>query len=405
MFKSFRFEIIVYSMMSLLYAIISEASVIGLLYFLWSLFQEVDTNTLDMNSQDMDETVNVIVDSASSVGWQKPDAPLIRKEWFLLFVIMLIVVGIALFIFYFLILTKKFSNYLDEIVTGIEEVSIGNFNQSICVKGEDEFAYIAERLNQMTNDIKILMENERSIEKEKNDLITNVAHDLRTPLTSIIGYLGLAKEEVEEERKEKYIAISYDKSKRLEKLINDLFNFTKVTAGEITLNPIDLDMVKFMKQMVEEFYPSLQDAQLECEFTANTEKAVILGDGDLMARAIGNLMSNAIKYGKDGKIIRVKIVKDAGRANLHITNYGEVIPESDLENIFEKFFRVESSRSVETGGTGLGLAIAKRIILMHGGNIKVSSDVAGTVFEISLKLKEEVLMEKINEQTVSEHLT
>jgi Signal transduction histidine kinase len=304
-----------------------------------------------------------------------------------LYLLLIFLIGIILFIFYFLLLTKSFSDYLGEIITGINDMSMGDFNSRIEIKNDDEFALIAERLNKMSEEIRVLMENERKTEHMKNDLITNVAHDLRTPLTSILGYLELARKEspaLDEDTRRKYIAIAYDKSKRLEKLIEDLFSYTKFYSGEVALSLSEIDMVKLMEQMIEEFYPSFQEAELEYEFTSNDNSAVVMADGDLMARAFANLISNAVKYGCDGKSIRVKLVKSPGNVSISIINYGEVIPEQDLSHIFDRFYRVENSRSRETGGSGLGLGIAKSIIEMHHGTIQVSSGFEGTVFEVVL---------------------
>lgn len=302
-------------------------------------------------------------------------------------VAIMIIIGIILFSFYFLLLTKKFSLYLKEIVWGIDKMAKGDLMTRIHIEDEGEFSIIGDRLNAMADDIRLLMENERKNEKMKNDLITNVAHDLRTPLTSIIGYLDLTIREpsMEEEKREKYIQVAYEKSIRLERLIGDLFNLIKFNSGEIKLNLAPIDLVKLMEQMVDEFYPAFQEAGLSFEFIAECDSAVVNADGDLLARTFSNVIGNAVKYGKDGKSIKIKISQTKREVCVAITNYGEVIPEADLEHVFDRFYRVENSRSLETGGTGLGLAIAKKAVLMHEGSIKASSSLEGTVFEITLK--------------------
>ena len=236
----------------------------------------------------------------------------------------------------------------------------------------------------------VIEDTDYTYEDVKNELITSVAHDLRTPLTSIIGYLYLAltKEELEEEKKKRYIEIAYDKSKRLEKLLEDLFRYTKYSTDEVRIQNQPIDFVKFMEQMMEEFYPNFQDAGLMYEFHTEIDKAYIMADGELLARAVGNLVSNAIKYGKDGKIIKVYIKQCANYVSLSILNYGPLIPQENLAHIFERFYRVENSRSEQTGGSGLGLAIAKQIVTLHNGEIDVKSDYDGTVFEVRLKLSQ-----------------
>jgi signal transduction histidine kinase len=238
----------------------------------------------------------------------------------------------------------------------------------------------------MADDIKEIMENERRSEYAKNELITSVAHDLRTPLTSIIGYLDLvSSKELTQDTQMKYIGIAYNKSKRLEKLIEDLFTYTKFNFGEVKPTYTEVDIVKLLNQLVDEFYPSFAECRLEYKFTTTNPSAVIKADGDLLARAFANLISNAIKYGRDGKNILIDLSKVDIGVIITITNFGDIIPKEDLERIFQRFYRVESSRSSETGGSGLGLAIAQSIIEMHGGVISAKSDSEGTVFTVMLR--------------------
>lgn len=294
---------------------------------------------------------------------------------------------LALFILYFFLLTEPFARYFTEVADGIQEVAAGNFEVEFPVRMEDELSVISRNLNKMTDDIKHMMENERNTEQAKNELITSVAHDLRTPLTSIIGYLALVakKEDLDPEMKQKYVTIAYEKAMRLERLIEDLFSYTKVSFGQITLRKSTVDMVKLTEQLLDEFYPSIQQADLTSTFQANEKQMLLEVDGDLMARAIANLISNAIKYGKDGKVLRVELQRRDRDIKLMVTNYGQMIPEADLAHIFDKFYRVEASRSMDTGGSGLGLAITRNIVRMHGGTVDVRSDYGGTVFTVTLR--------------------
>jgi signal transduction histidine kinase len=323
------------------------------------------------------------------IGWYlafQQEAKRLSGTSAVFFVIITIAACIILFITYFLLLTKKFIIYIKEISEGINQISQGNFDNRIEIRNEDEFAFLADKLNVMADDIKEIMEEERRIEYSKNELITSVAHDLRTPLTSIIGYLDLvSSKELTKETQQKYISIAYNKSKRLEKLIEDLFTFTKFNFGEVKANYTEVDMVKLMNQLVDEFYPSFAEFQLDYEFRTSYSSANIRADGNLLARAFANLISNAIKYGREGKVILINLSKNDKGVTISITNYGETISQDDLTRIFQRFYRVESSRSSETGGSGLGLAIAQSIIEMHGGKIYAKSDENGTVFTIELK--------------------
>ena len=298
----------------------------------------------------------------------------------------LIVAGGVIFLLSFVLMMDGILRYLQEISNGINRIAAGDLNTEISVRGKDEFANIAKNLNKMTDEDRILIEKEREAERSKNDLITNVAHDLRTPLTSIIGYLELLKtrKDLESEVKDKFIDIAYTKSKRLENLIEDLFGFTKLTYGKITMKTGLLDIVKLLEQMLDEFYPNFQDAGLEYEFVTNEPGVQIEADGNLLARLFDNLINNAIKYGADGKVIRVEVEGLDAEVVIRIINYGKIIPEQELGHVFEKFYRVDHSRSSNTGGTGLGLAIAKGVAELHGGSISASSSLRGTVFEVRL---------------------
>ena len=172
---------------------------------------------------------------------------------------------------------------------------------------------------------------------------------------------------------------------RLEKLIEDLFGFTKMNYGKLSMNVGKVDIVKLLEQLLEEFYPNFAEKNLSYELHSNLPSKVIDADGNLLARLFDNLINNAIKYGADGKRVLVQIQAEEEIVTVSVTNYGYVIPEDELPLIFNKFYRVEQSRSTHTGGTGLGLAIAKSVAEMHGGSIQVKSDLDGTVFTVKLK--------------------
>ena len=280
-------------------------------------------------------------------------------------------------------------HYLREIQAGIERIKEGDFDTNIRVVNEDELSKMANSINEMRYTIKELMEKERVVEKTKNDLITNVAHDLRTPLTSIIGYLELLQNEesFEMETRKKYLNIVYEKAKRLQNLVVDLFDYTRYAKDGVTIRKRNLEWNRFVEQVLEEFYPNFQSANLEYEAILWNQEIYLMADGELLARAFGNLIANAIQYGVDGKLVIVKTARIGNEAILSITNFGQVIPKQELSKIFEKFYRVEASRSMATGGTGLGLAITKNIISLHQGTISVSSNENGTTFKMSLPIK------------------
>ena len=302
-------------------------------------------------------------------------------------IIILIILALVVFLLVFFALTHQVTGYITTILQGACKMADGDFSHRIDVRYQDEFSCIADSINRMADTVETMKKKEEEAEETKNELITNVAHDLRTPLTSIIGYLELlsGKVEIPAEMQKKYIDIAYAKSKRLEKLIEDLFGFTKMNYGKVAMHVSKVDIVKLLSQLLEEFYPSFKDKNLSYELQSNVPGKVITADGNLLARLFDNLINNAIKYGADGKRVLVQIHAEEEVVTVSVTNYGYVIPADELPLLFNKFYRVEQSRSTNTGGTGLGLAIAKNIVDMHGGTIQVTSDLNGTVFTVRLR--------------------
>ena len=305
-----------------------------------------------------------------------------------LVVLLFVILGILIFTLIFWFLERRSIGYINEIAGEMERMSQGDLSHKLEIPEDNELGDIAMRLGDMSRSIRELMDKEREAERTKNELITNVAHDLRTPLTSIIGYLDLLahKDGLTPETMREYAGIGYTKARKLETLIEDLFGYTKLTYGKIAMNVSRIDLVKLLGQMMDEFYPSFEEKGISYDLTTNLASIMINADGKLIARLFDNLINNAIKYGADGKRIEVKIVGDDKYVTVTVTNYGKVIPADELPYIFDKFYRVEQSRSSSTGGTGLGLAIAKNIVDMHGGTITAQSDLNGTRFIVQLQV-------------------
>ncbi len=290
---------------------------------------------------------------------------------------------IAVFITTFFILSIKTTRYIDEISRSVNIIAKGDLDISVPVKGHDEFSVLAQNINGMTEQLRYSFAKQKEMEENKAELITNVAHDLRTPLTSIIGYLQLINDEKEitQETTKKYASIAYNKSLKLQRLIDDLFDYTRYGNSGMTIKHDNIDMSGLLVQLAEEYYPVFQSAGMVCRLNIQSH-ILVSGDGDLLARVFDNLFNNAIKYGKDGKICDVYAEKQDNTAIFHVISYGEEIPNEKLERIFDKFYRVEQSRSQEHGGTGLGLPIARSIIRLHGGEIFASSSNGRTVFSV-----------------------
>jgi signal transduction histidine kinase len=225
----------------------------------------------------------------------------------------------------------------------------------------------------MTEKLKNKIENERKVERTKNELITNVSHDLRTPLTSIKGYLGLIKEKryMQEEQLQEFIDIAYNKSEKLEILINDLFEYTKLMGDKVILDKQSISLNGLLQQLIDELSPISEENNLTIVHQFINENVIVNVDPNKTVRVFENLLMNAIRYSlKPGKI-EVTLGKEEDYALVNIKNKCEDLSEEELLRIFDRFYRVEKSRASDTGGSGLGLAIAKNIVELQGGSIKV----------------------------------
>ena len=235
-----------------------------------------------------------------------------------------------------------------------------------------------------------MLRNEQILKEEaarKNDLITYLAHDLKTPLTSIIGYLSLLDEapDMPDAQKQKYTKITLEKSLRLEKLINEFFDITRYNLQQIYLEKEPINLSYMLLQMTDEFYPILQaHGNTACLETA--EDIMITGDPIKLARVFQNLLKNAISYSYPDTIITIRTKCSDTSVSIYFSNQGKTIPGHKLDMIFEKFFRLDEARTTNTGGAGLGLAIAKEIVTLHGGEITANSANEETTFSVTLPL-------------------
>lgn len=228
----------------------------------------------------------------------------------------------------------------------------------------------------------------REAEQRKNDLVVYLAHDLKTPLTSVIGYLTLLEEspELSAGQRAKYVSITLDKAYRLEQLINEFFDITRFNLQSITLEKNRIDLVLMLNQMVDEFYPILVENNLTARVEAESE-IIIIGDADKLARVFDNLLRNAISYSYHDTMIEIDAKTEANMVHIAFRNQGDEIPPANQARIFEKFFRLDSARRSRTGGAGLGLAIAKQIVELHNGYITVQSSPEYTEFTVHLPLR------------------
>ena len=221
--------------------------------------------------------------------------------------------------------------------------------------------------------------------QRKNDLITYLAHDLKTPLASVIGYLSLLDEapDMPEKQKAKYVGIALDKAYRLEELIDEFFDITRFNLQSIVLSKGKINLPFMLRQMADEFYPILTPQGKRAAVHA-PEGLTLWGDADKLSRVFNNVLKNAAAYSYENSVIDITALAREGSVVVTFTDRGDPIPPAKLDTIFEKFFRLDRSRSTHTGGAGLGLAIAKEIVAAHEGTIAVQSDAARTVFTITL---------------------
>lgn len=299
-----------------------------------------------------------------------------------------LILSLLVFAILFIVITNKKMKYLDEIADGLKIIASEDINYRIREEGNDEIRNLASNINYMASEINNKIVAERRAEQTKADLITNVSHDLRTPLTSIMGYIGLVKEgkyENEDIMKE-YLNIAFNKSEKLKMLIEDLFEYTKLNNSGISINKTRVNLTEFLEQLSEELMPLFEVNKLSLiKNLQSSERIIVSIDPDKMVRVFENLFSNAIKYSYKPGNINLSISKHKDDVIVEIRNKGDYIPKEKIEKLFDRFYRVEESRNESTGGTGLGLAISKNIITLHEGNIWAECYGNDISFYVSLK--------------------
>lgn len=293
---------------------------------------------------------------------------------------------LALFALFFYIALSKMITYLEDVEKEIGKL-VSRSTEPIHLITE------LEPIETKLNNIKYTLERqEREVqesEQRKNDLVVFLAHDLKTPLTSIVAYLSMLQShpELSEAERSKYTGISLEKAIRLGKLIEEFFEITKFNAQDIVLEKTELNLSRMLEQIADEMYGVFQEKRLECQVEA-AEDVIVPADPDKLARVFDNLMRNAVAYCDRETTIHIQVSQDKDNAKIVFINEGPKIANDKLQHIFEKFFRADNSRSRETGGAGLGLAIAREIVELHGGQIQAQSDDHETRFIVSLPKKE-----------------
>ncbi|PJZ16768.1 two-component sensor histidine kinase, partial [Lactobacillus crispatus] len=262
-----------------------------------------------------------------------------------------------------------------------------HFDHRIPFVVKTDLQKVIDSINALVDSTVASMEEERQIEQSKDDLITNVSHDIRTPLTSIIGYLGLLKNSELNEDQAKYIKIAYDKALQMKALAEDLFEYTTLrssTNNKLVLAPLHVNSM--LEQVAAGFELEAEKKNITFNVVTRPRDLVIDADAKMIVRMLNNLISNALKYGHGATEINLIANKVNNKfVELRVENNGEQIPKKSLQKIFDRFYRVESSRNLKTGGTGLGLAITKSIVDLHGGTIKghAKSELTSFIIQIT----------------------
>ena len=355
--------------------------------------KNVDSNIIDVN-----KIQNIFQNKYSDENiYQRYDISLDNEDYNLLIwreqggneviikVISSISLSFLLAIIIIYIYTIRKARYIRELTKGINEFSLGNLDYIISEKGKDELRSLAKGMNLMAKNLKNSIASERSQEKFKSELITNVSHDLRTPLTSIIGYLQLIdNEKTSEENKKRYTKSAIEKSYKLRELIGDLFEYSKLQSNSVTLNKSNANIIEIIEQSIGELY--IEAVEKNIVFIKKYEYSNINlnVDSSKIGRVFQNVLSNSVKYSKRNSDISINILTD--KNNIIISFENEIEHESlkDIDKIFNRFYRCNESRNSDIPGSGLGLAIAKNIIDLHSGDIYAECN--NNTFKLYIKL-------------------
>ena len=297
-------------------------------------------------------------------------------------------------IFITLLLALMINSLLVE-AYAIQKISRVFSSMKILFQKDEKEIVLEDSLKELEKDLNALkkesIENEKKAIKEeqhKVDMIAYLAHDIRTPLASVIGYLCLLNEtDLPEDLRQKYTAMTLDKAYRLEKLINEFFDIAKLNQAYQVLHKEEVNLYYLLEQMKEEFYPLLTQKHQELKIDID-EKTMINVDAQKIARVFNNIIKNAMYYGDDCSTITIQTKEDQAYTHILFENHGPTIPQDKLDLIFEQFYRLDESRSSQTGGSGLGLSIAKMIVHQHHGFITAKSHQNITTFEVILPHQE-----------------
>lgn len=295
------------------------------------------------------------------------------------------IIWVLSFFVMFLVLMRAvlnhFIDYFDRVNGGIAAI----LDERVEIKLPSELSATERKLREVQGELKQRTFDVQLAEQRKNDLVMYLAHDIRTPLTSVIGYLNLLEEapDMPAEQKAKYIGITLEKAYRLEHMVDEFFEITKYNLRQISISKEPIDLYYMLVQLTDEFTPMLRQNGNTIELIA-PEELTVFGDPDKLARVLNNVLKNAVSYSFADSPIRITAEKEGDCIHIVFTNQGPSLPAERLEDIFEKFYRMDVARGSHSGGSGLGLAIAREIVTLHGGTISAQCEGNDISFHISL---------------------
>lgn len=296
---------------------------------------------------------------------------------------------LALTLIFYTLLSRKIIRRTNQIYQAVTKMKSTDLSVTIDDNSLDEIGYLARHINEMTENLKEAKEREIKTEQEKMEIISSISHDLKTPLTSLLGYIELTKKQLTQDTEicYEYLDVAEKKCLDLKKQLNDLLEYCTLQFGGIKLKLETICATELVKEVLTDFIPEFEKLNMTFRIGASEQPLLMDVDTALFARVLQNIIANSIFYGKDGKKVAIKVWEENQQVNIKIINYGEKISEEDLPYLFDRFYRGEKSRNENTGGKGMGLAIAKAIVNLHGGDIKAESTKEETAFTITINRK------------------
>ena len=316
--------------------------------------------------------------------------PFHAQIWSYQRIVMALLVLIDIGVLWWRLLRRYHLYQLDHIIGELHYIAQGHLEHRIPFRVNGNQQHVITSVNALVDTITQAMQEERASEKSKDELITNVSHDLRTPLTSIIGYLGLIEDHQYQSEEDivKYSHIAYDKAKQMKNLVEDLFEYTKVQQHGAPVNLMTVDLGQLLEQVGASFELEADKKGMAINVTCEPSPLSITADPEKLGRLFSNLVANALKYGYGASYIHLTAKQLGEKVVITVADDGEKIPAESVKHLFDRFYRVESSRNKATGGTGLGLAIVQSIVELHHGSVTARSDDQETAFVVTLPVKQ-----------------